>query len=875
VSAVGAGPRPPGWARWLAERLVGGPDREFILGDLEQMYGVRVARAGGAVASAWFVLAALSTAGAQLRSEALAGLAQDVRLALRQFRRARQVHVSAAIVLTVGLGIATFAWGIYYAEHIRGLQIDGGDRVVELALLQRQSGLQRPDVSLHDFQAATAGTPVFEIGALVGTASIQFNDDASTPLMISALRVTPSFFELMEMRPELGRLFDAADAVPGAPRVAVLGHRFWTDRYDADPSVIGRSIRVYGEPTVVVGVLPEGARYLGSDPLWLPAGPYDDPGVREWVALMKVREHVTVEEVDAQLASVAAGLAETQPGAWEDMTLRAAPFGSAMRGPNTSAKVTMLSWTGVLLYLMAVANVANLFLVRARVRARELAVRRAIGAGRLRVLRQLALEASVPATLGFVGGTLLSAWALEWYRGAASIYGRGLPGPVWVHYGLELPHLAVLAFSALASTVFVSVVSAAWALRRSDAELLRGSDPARATFGLGKVLLTIEVASGGALLLFSTLLLTGTWNLRTVDYGFETESILTGIIEPGPAYPDDRSRLALYQALEAELETVSEVESVTLATQLPMIRLGGLRWIEVEGWEWDGKDVSQLPRRYADFVTPSFFRTFDRAVVRGRGFDSGDDVMSEPVALVNEHFARTYFPDGSPMGRRVRIWNGAQPGPWRSIVGVAPHMWMDTDVNAIPEGMYVPLAQAQGSWAQIGVRVRGEPGAFAPALREAVARLDPELPVTEVQTMEELIHGRTSLYRFQSPPFIAVGLAALFLALVGLWAVVSYLASLRVREYGIRSALGATRPGLVRRAALIAALPTVVGMIAGVGLGMFIVRGFERWLFLVEPWSPFAIGTTVATLGLCAALATLLPALRASRVDVVEVLRAE
>jgi putative ABC transport system permease protein len=332
-------------------------------------------------------------------------------------------------------------------------------------------------------------------------------------------------------------------------------------------------------------------------------------------------------------------------------------------------------------------------------------------------------------------------------------------------------------------------------------------------------------------------------------------------------------RRAFLRALEERLAARPGVESVTLATQLPMIRYRGSRHVEIEGMQVEGR--GDVPEHYADFVTPGFFSTFQSPVLHGRGFTDADDETAEPVALVNEPFARRYFGREVPIGRRIRIWSGSEPGPWRTVIGIAPHLWMDTDVNRSPEGVYVPMGQAPQAWAQIALRVSGDPASYAPVLREVVARIDPDIPVLDAQTMSELIRIRTRFYRFQSPPFIAVGLAALLLAMVGLYGVVSYLASLRRAEFGIRAVVGARRPELVRRSVGSVLPSTVVGAGIGLGSGLLLVRGFERWLFLVEPWNPWVVAATLSILGLFTALAALGPALRASRVDPIHVLRVD
>ena len=384
----------------------------------------------------------------------------------------------------------------------------------------------------------------------------------------------------------------------------------------------------------------------------------------------------------------------------------------------------------------------------------------------------------------------------------------------------------------------------------------------------------MQVGVGGTLLLLAFTLLHSSWNLRTIDWGFTTETVLTGeVVLEGAEYDTPDERAAMFAVLEQELSAIPGVESATLATLLPMIRYRGSRPIEVEGWEYD--DPRSLPRHYADFVTPSFFETFQKPLLSGRGFTTADGADSEPVAIVNEDFARRFYGQESPLGKVLRVWEGDGPGPWRTVVGVAPHLWMDTDVNERPEGVYLPLAQTDPTWVQFAIRVREDPSSYAMPLRAAIETIDPDLPVIDLRTMPELIRSRTRLYRFQSPPLIAVGLSALILAIVGLYAVASYLASLRTAELGIRAALGARRFELMRRAASAVLLPTAIGALGALGGGLALVQDFDRMIFNSDPWNPVTLTVALGALVLACIVSSLLPAIAASRIDLVRVLSSD
>lgn len=865
--------RPPAWARWIVARLVTRPDREFVLADLEEMYVARRRDTSPMATTALYLLWALRSVWPPAVPSPFRGLLMDARFAVRQFRRYPRVHVGASAILAVGLGVATLTWGIGYGTVGRGLPVSAPDRMVALLLLDREEGAYRTGFSMADHRVlATSLSGIDRIG-LWDQGNVTFADGGGPPERVKGFLVTASMFDLLEIAPLHGRVLVSSDHAPGAPRVAILSHGFWTRRYDADRAVVGRAIRIDGMVTEIVGILRAGQRFERED-IWLPIG--SEAEGRNYHVLARTAPGVAAAALDAEVSRLAPPLLGDIEEPSPDLELAVYPFVDSLFAGTEGTYLRVVRWSGMLILVMACANVANLFLVRTRVRARELVLRRAIGAGPLRLLRQLGLEAALPALLAILGAGTLAWYALDWVQRSHEIYVGG-PLASWRDFRLSVPHLGVLAAGAVMATVFVAVVAGIHELRRGAAAVgsARGTT---ARFPLGHALVAVEVAAGGALFFLASLMIQSAWNLRTEEWGFARTSVMTGhVILDTTRYADANARRDTWERLHADIQSVPGVTSAALATQLPMIRYAGiwgaLRWIEVDGMS--ASDPTELPRHYASAVSPTFFETFDVPVVRGRGFTDRDAASAEPVLIVNTHFADKYLADASPLGRRVRLWTTAGPGPWRRVVGVAPHLWMDTDENRHPEGVYVPLAQTAPAEASIALRVAGRPEDYAEQLRQVVWRLDPDIPVTNLMTMPDLIRWRTALYRRDAPVFIWIGVSALVIAVAGLYAVVSYIASLRVAEYGIRSALGARRSELVAHT-MGRNIPAVAaGVGAGVVLGFALTRDFARFMFDVEPWSPSVAITSLGVLCLIALLSSLVPAVRASRVDIVRALRCE
>lgn len=867
--------RPPRWIRAVVERWVGGPHREFVLGDLEEIYAQR--QTGTSFALTAYVLLGLRSGLQERAVSAAAGVTGDVRHAARQVRKRPRLHLGGAAVLALGLGMLTVSWGIEYGAFGRGLPVEAPERMVAAALVDTERGESSQAFSVDDLDVLRSDAAALEDAGLWGTARLVLDDADRPPEHVEVLVATPELFDLLEVEPRIGRSFAASDLREGVPRVAVLGHRLWSTRYQADPGMLGRTVRIEGEPTTVVGVLPAGPAFVGEE-LWIPLRAAGEARrSREWAVLARTLPGTSAAAADASLTGLGRRLTRADE-LGEAAELRLLPFTRSFLEPGdvTSRFLRVVTLSGWLLFLMAVANVANLHLVRTRQRLRELSVRRALGAGRLRVLRQVLVEVAVGVVLAAAGGSLLGSTLLDLYHARqTSTYAVEI---AWQQWGFTPAHLEILGAAALGAFVTISVIVAFASPWGSTAPTLREGRGTSTRLRLARTLVAAEIAAGGALFFLAALMIRSAWNLRTQDWGFADELVMTAHVilpEGDRMLPEERMRV--WSELEAGLAGLSGVQEVTLGTQLPVIRYAG-RWgawraVEVEGRE--AADIEEIPRHYAAAIAPSYFDTFDAPIVAGRAFTSGDDVSSEPVALVNTAFVKAFFRDADALGARVRVWRAGEPGPWRRIVGVAPHLWMDADENEDPEGVYVPLAQAAPTEVSLAVRVRGDPSAFAEPIRRLVAELLPGVPLTDVRTMPQLIRDRTQTYRRNGPLFIWLGTAALILAVGGLYMVVSYLATIRMDELGIRAALGATRQRLVSRAVLWGVPSLAAGIPAGLALGLWLTRGFQRFMFEVDPWSPGVAAAGYLVLAVTAAAASLVPALRAGRADIVRILGRE
>lgn len=801
----------------------------------------------------------------------------DLRHAVRLLARSPGFTAVAVLTLAVGLGAnaTVLSW-------IRGLLLEplpGVPRQEELLVVSGASrtgdhrSLSIPDARSLDEDQDLARVIAFEVTPMSLTAG-------ESPERVWGSIVTGNFFDVLGVRAALGRTFrPEEDTTPKTHPVAVLSHRFWQDRFGGDPGIVGKTVLLNRLPFTVVGVAPPGFQgaQVGLRPdLWVPlamqelvvpGGSWIDQRGSRWLnGLARLRPGATPEQAGAAIQAVSARLGQDWPDTNDGVTYRLFRFWNDPDGPSGFMMPVMavLGAMAALVLLLACANVANLLLVRALGRRREIAVRSALGAGRGRLWGQLFAEGLVLALPAGLLGVLL---ALAGVRLLAAFI-PPLDMPVAPAFRLDAQVLAFTAALTVMTGLLFGLAPAAQAAPSRLAAVLR--DESASTLGGRKgrarsVLVAAQVALSCLLLVAAGLFLRSLGRGGEIDTGFATRNALLASMDLFPVgYDEARGRVFYRQALE-RLARLPGVESATVAALLPLGFSSNSTNLGIDGYEPAPKEEVVV-----DFnnVGPGYFGTMGIPLVAGRDFDLRDDEGAAPAMVVNETMARRYWPGRHALGGRVRCY-----GKDFTVVGIAK----DGKYQRLGEPprpfFYVPILQLYRSRSVIHLRTAGDPLKLAPALRAEVRRLDPDLPLSAVKSMRQ--HLRLSLFnqRLAASFLGAFGLLALVLATVGLYSVIRYAVSQRTRELGVRMALGA-QPGDVAKMVLKEGMTlALAGLAIGLAAAFAVTRFLEGQLLGVSATDPLVfVGVALLLAGVCA-LASWLPARRAAAVDPMAALR--
>ncbi len=810
----------------------------------------------------------------------MSDLLRDLRLALRTLLKAPGFTTIAVITLGLGIGANTAIFSVVNGVLLKPLPYHEPER---LAVVREVFGDGlRGSVAGPNFTDWRDRNRSFEQLAAFRVRLLTVSGDGD-PEEVVGTQVTSDFFGMLGVPVASGRAF-SPDEEEGEARAVVLGDGFWRTRYAADPGIVGRTIRLNARPYTVVGIAPPGFTYPGRSQVWLPAelkvGRAAERDSHSFVVVGRLKPGVTLEAAHADLAAIMADLAREFPQSNSGRGVELTPMVTDTVGAVRPV-LLLVAGAVTLVLLIACANIANLFLARASGRHRELAVRAALGAGRWRIARQLLAEALVLAGLGGAVGALLAIWGVDTLL---ALRPRGIPRLDEI--GIDVATLGFTLVISLLVGIGFGLAPAVALSRRDPADWLRGegrgTSEGRSRLRLRHALVVVQVSLALVLLVGASLLVVTVRRLTAIDPGFDPDRTLVFDLPALSArYPDQGRQTGF---VDRVLETVAAIPGAEAVGAVFYLPLGSS---DVSGdFVFEGAPPPQPGREtYAGYrmVSGDFFGALGISIRRGRPLGAEDRSGAPRVAVVNETFVRRYVGEGEPLGRRITFGDGLEDAVWMEIVGVAADVRTLGLTTDPPPEIYVPFEQISadlwtvftGSSLSVAVRSHGQPERLASAARAAVRRADPEQVVSNLRPAGELVSGAIARQRFSMLLLLAFGGLALVLAGVGVYGVLAYTVSQRTRELGIRVALGA-HAGAVRALVLRQGLGVaLVGLVLGLAGAVGLSRLLGAVLYDVSPTDPLALATAAGILGGVAAIACLIPAIRATRVNPVEALRSE
>jgi len=806
---------------------------------------------------------------------------RDVRYAARMLWKSPGFTAVAVLAVALGVGANTTIFSCVNALLLRPFAYETTDRAVMVWERGIDRAGSRNSVAPANYLDWRDQTRVFEELAAYSQQHFSLNE-GDRPERVPGARVTPSLFRVLAVRAERGRTFTEEEGQAGANPVVLIKHSLWRERFGSDPDIVGKSVRVDGRDRTVVGVMPQDFDFpLNGGELWAPLSFEPKEAQNRFNHYLQVvgllRPGVSVEQADAEVRGVAERARQLYPDSNGGRTAFTESLtDSFTRGPKPYLLV-LLGAVGFVL-LIACANVANLLLVRASGRQRELAVRTALGASRWRLVRQLLTESLLLALLGGAAGLLFSVWGIEYItKGMPPTFTKYIPG--WKNMGIDLRVLLFTFGASVATGVVFGIVPALQATRTNLNESLKEGGQKGAAGGIRRnrmrsMLVVAEIALSLVLLAGAGLMVRSFYEMVRADLGLRPEGVLTLQMSlPRAAYPEPAQRAHFYEQLVGRVRALPGVASAAAINFVPMDRSGNSSSaFHVDGEPPPPKD--RRPNANYRVISPGYFEASGARVLRGRGFTDADDERAPRVCMVNESLARRHFPRGDAVGRRIVISD--EEGPWEVVGVTADVKNEDLDEQAELE-FYRPLRQ--DPWYTMALVVRAGQGAtptgLAPAVRGEVRALDSGLPVYNVRTLQDVVDEAVSPKRLAMSLMAFFALGALLLAAVGLYSVMSYTVAQRRHEIGIRMAVGAQGSDILRLVLWQGLVLTFVGLALGLVGALMLTRVMASILYGVSATDPLVFAGVATALGAAALLACYLPARRATKVDPMVALRYE
>jgi predicted permease len=791
----------------------------------------------------------------------------DVRTSLRIFRRSPGLALSAVLALAMGIGFVTTMFGIVRGGT-RGLPFPDPEELVVLTRTVPHLGHDL-EPSLFDFLAWSRRQQSFAGLAAFEEQSRNLSGDRQRPERRSGARVTPNTFDLLQVRPARGRPLLDSDASPGAPAVALLGHELWQARFDGDPGILGRVIRLDGVPHTVVGVMPPGFGFPVRSSLWIPLVIDGEPlptaqgtGLR---VFGRLREDVSLGQARAELATLAAAIGRDHSATHGNLSARLMPFVEVEMAPNTAAILYLMLGIVSFVLLIACANVANLLLARAAMRSRETALRTALGAGRTRILLLQVYESLGLAAVG--GGLGLAvAWVAVRFFGSTT---AGIIDAFWIDFRVDWA-VALFATGLVGlAGVAAGLIPGLRASGGDVAEVLKDASGSATGLRIGRLargLVVVEVMLATGFLIMTMTFTRTAIALRAINLPFPAREIFTGQLGlTQETLGAAGARVQLVRDLTARLDALPGVGATALVSVLP--GRGAGNWTFT--LDAPARPGGGLPNTTGlALVTPGFFDLVGARMLRGRALEWRDGPDAPGVAVVNQSWVRLHSPDRDPLGRQ--IWFGDRR---LEVVGVVPDLQMQDPEDQRGDGVYASLLQVRPYVIRVMARAGSDPLALTPVIRDAVEGFDPDVPLFEVASLYQAIYSDKKVLDAFGTLFFAFGLGALFLTMVGVYGVVSFAVTRRVREIGVRVALGARPRDIARlvlgEGAVLIGAGTLAGLVIAFGLSHALAAVTE----FVRPAGIMTYLAIAAALTVTAAAGLLRPVRRSLALEPMEALR--
>jgi putative ABC transport system permease protein len=804
-------------------------------------------------------------------------LFKDIRYGLRSLLKHKTFTAISIVTLALGIGANAAIFTVVNAVVLRPLPYHDSQRLA--MIWTTKDANQEQAFSFADYNDLKSQAKTF---SAIGAASPLWNfilTGDGEPEPMQGMYVSANLFELLQVAPDKGRAFTADEDRAGGPPVVIISRALWERRFGADPNVIGKTTSVSGTTATIVGVMPAQFQFL--DPaaeLWAPLAQNQFAGSARQVRLLSVvgrlNDGVQVSEASAELTGIAQRLESAYPDTNSGVSLRVVPLHAQVTGKVRPALWLLFGAVGLVL-LIACANIINLMLVRSAGRRREIAVRTALGAGRMRLLRQLLTESITLSVLGGAAGILLGSWGVN-----ALLALNPIPIPRYNKISVDL---TVLAFTLVASVVtgLVFGLAPAWQTLRVDLNSAlkeggRGAVVETSQRRLSSALVVAEMAMAMVLLIGAGLLLRSFAHLLDVKPGFTTENLLTMQIGlPNAAYQQPEKRAAFMQQLETSLRGAPEVTAVGFVTRLPLMSTlnNVTTYLAIEGREVAPGDRPEIDFRRA---STSYFQAMGIPLLSGRLVTEQDVTNNQRLVLINEAMATRFWPGEDPVGKRISTAvSSGQQTQWQTIVGVVGNVrHLGLDIEPRPEIYYHTNTQPPFGPVVV-IRTTSDPKRLISIARAKIRELDRNVPVSNVNTMEELVAQSVAQRRFGMFLLGIFALLALTLAAIGIYGVVSYSVTQRTQEIGVRMALGASTTDVLKMVLRNGMSLALIGVGLGLAGAFGLTRLMSKLLFEVKPTDVTTFTLVSVGLMVVALLACYLPARRAMKVDPLEALRYE